>query len=244
MCLDKTPAYALVLPFIRQVFPEARVIVLTRHPLATLASYAHSFFDSNYEAALRYNPIVQRYVPALAAAIREGAEPILHVRYEDLVSNPQTVMAKVYAHAGVPYEAGTIEYGRESKRDASEGLGDPIGVRKHTRPDTASIDKWTRDALADERVLAIMQETVNALAPEDLAACGYPLSKLWNPLERAKQQLAGQPPKRPHEPLTQYRLQRKAIVRMRAWVQRGGLFKRAVELVRRAAHAALDDIPY
>ena len=34
--LDKTPAYALVLPFLTKLYPQARYVVLTRHPLAVL----------------------------------------------------------------------------------------------------------------------------------------------------------------------------------------------------------------
>ena len=32
--LDKTPAYALVLPFLTKLYPQAKYVVLTRHPLA------------------------------------------------------------------------------------------------------------------------------------------------------------------------------------------------------------------
>src|SRR5215470_6087924 len=49
--LDKTPAYALVLDFIARLYPAAKYVVLTRHPLAVFSSFAESFFDSNYEAA-------------------------------------------------------------------------------------------------------------------------------------------------------------------------------------------------
>jgi len=37
--LDKTPAYALVLPFLTKLYPKARYVVLTRHQLAILSSY-------------------------------------------------------------------------------------------------------------------------------------------------------------------------------------------------------------
>jgi len=37
--LDKTPAYALVLPFLTKLYPHAHYVVLTRHPLAILTSY-------------------------------------------------------------------------------------------------------------------------------------------------------------------------------------------------------------
>ena len=49
--LDKTPAYALVLPFLTKLYPDAKYIVLTRHPLSILHSYVHSFFGGDYKAA-------------------------------------------------------------------------------------------------------------------------------------------------------------------------------------------------
>jgi hypothetical protein len=42
--LDKTPANALVLPFLAKLYPRARYVVLTRHPAAVFASFAESFF--------------------------------------------------------------------------------------------------------------------------------------------------------------------------------------------------------
>src|SRR5262245_34163565 len=59
--LDKPPANGLILLFIAKLYPRARYIVLTRHPAAVFSSYANSFFDGNYEAARRFNPILNRY---------------------------------------------------------------------------------------------------------------------------------------------------------------------------------------
>src|SRR5262249_42652243 len=50
--LDKTPAYALVLPFLTKLYPHAKYVVLTRHPLAVLSSYVESFFDGDYPVPL------------------------------------------------------------------------------------------------------------------------------------------------------------------------------------------------
>ena len=71
--LDKTPANALVLPFMERVYPEAKYIVLTRHPAAIFASYANSFFDGDFKSALNFNPILSRYIPAMAKFLRETA---------------------------------------------------------------------------------------------------------------------------------------------------------------------------
>ncbi|MBN2307620.1 MAG: sulfotransferase, partial [Candidatus Hydrogenedentes bacterium] len=131
VCLDKTPAYGLILPFMMKVFPDAKYVVLSRHPVATFASYAKSFFDDDYEAAQNYNPILNRYIPALAHFVRQGEVSHIHVRYEDLVSDPEEWVGKIYDYIGVPFERDTIDYGeRKPEQEAQKGLGDPIGVRK------------------------------------------------------------------------------------------------------------------
>ena len=67
----KTPAYALVLPFLVRLYPRARYIVLTRHPAAIFSSYSASFFDNNDQEAVHFNPVLARYVPAIGGFLRE-----------------------------------------------------------------------------------------------------------------------------------------------------------------------------
>ncbi len=76
LLLEKTPAYALVLDFLAKLYPKARYVVLTRHPLAVWSSYVDSFFDGDFEAALGAQPAPRalrarhRALPARAAACR------------------------------------------------------------------------------------------------------------------------------------------------------------------------------
>ncbi|TMA36949.1 MAG: sulfotransferase, partial [Deltaproteobacteria bacterium] len=103
--LDKTPAYALVLPFLVKLYPEARYVVLTRHPLAVLSSWVESFFDGDYQVALDHNPLLARYVPALARMLRERPVPFVHVRYEELVREPEANFRRICEHLDIPFEA-------------------------------------------------------------------------------------------------------------------------------------------
>lgn len=236
ICLDKTPAYGLVLPFLMKVFPDAKYVVLTRHPLATFASYANSFFDGDYQAAQTYNPILNRYVPAIAAFLRQTDVPFFHVRYEDLVREPEVWMEKVYAYIGVAFEHETIDYGEkpvdESRR---KGLGDPIGVKQHARPTTGSIASWVEDLASDAARLKLMREVIAQLDPDDLSAYGYPIETIWKPLE----DLGDAKPAPKKSPLTKYRLQRKLIVKLRAIARTGGVFRRMIERVRLACEVLL-----
>jgi len=217
VCLDKTPAYALVLPFMMKVFPDAKYVVLTRHPIATFASYANSFFDGDYQVAQNYNPLLNRYVPAIAAFLRQDQVPFIHVRYEDLVKDPEAWMEKIYGHIGVPFEKDTIEYGvRGPAPRERKGLGDPIGVGRHSRPTTKSVKKWVEDLVSDPAKLELMQTIIGQLDPDDLATIGYPVAELWRPLEEAE----GSAFKPKKQKKSGYRLKRKLIIGLRARAQK------------------------
>ena len=229
ICLDKTPAYGLILPFMQKVFPDGNYVVLTRHPLAMFSSFANSFFDGDYQVAQQYNPIINRYVPALAAFLRQDEVPFFHVRYEDLVKAPEEHFARICEHIGVPYEESAVNYGEQpADTTHQQGLGDPIGVKQHTRPQTGSVKKWARELATDPAKLKLMRDVLNQVDPDDLETIGYPADTIWKPMEELPEDL--QPPKPPK--LDRYRLQRRAIIRLRQWAQRGGPFRKLLERVR------------
>lgn len=227
-CLDKTPAYALVLPFLARVYPDAAYVVLTRHPLAIFSSFANSFFDGDYREAHVFNPIIERYAPAMAAFLREEQTPKIHVRYEDLVREPEAWFEKICAHIGIPYEPDAIEYGKKESGEKRPGLGDPIGVGQHSRPNTGSVKKWVAELATDPEKLALAKKIVAAVHPDDLALLGYPVDTLWKPLEEAGDSVeAPKPPK-----LTRYRLERRMIMRLRGLAQRNRIVRNTLKKVR------------
>lgn len=180
--LDKTPANALVLPFLMKVYPKAKYIFLTRHPGAIFASYANSFFDGDYQAAVDFNPILSRYIPAMAQALRDNAAPILHVSYEETVSQPEETLQKISAFLDIPFEPEALDY---KKADVAEGLGDPLGVAKHDRPVASSKDKWVLELAADKQKFEIVAKQLAALTPEDLDTWGTPKETLWTMMSEA-----------------------------------------------------------
>ena len=238
ICLDKTPAYGLILPFLMKVFPDAKYVVLTRHPLATFSSFANSFFDGDYQVAQKYNPLLNRYVPALAKFLEQDELPFIHVKYEDLVKNPEMWMGKIYDHIGIPFEKETIDYGSHSRDESAEkGLGDPIGVQQHSRPSTGSVKKWVEELGRDSNKLSLMQTIIGQLDPADLDTIGYPVDSLWKALEDAEGQSFS--PKK--QPMSRYRLKREVIIKVRGLAQSSGAFRGLLKKIRLAADVLLRD---
>jgi len=230
--LDKTPAYALVLPFLTRLYPRARYVVLTRHPLAVLSSYVESFFDGDYAVAVAHNPILARYVPALARMVRERPVPLVHVRYEELVRDPETHFRRICEYLGVPFEAEAITYGDSG--EAPKGLGDPTGVARHSRPVTSSVSKWAAEIAANPSTLALVSRLVDELDPLDLDTLGYPRARIVEQLEAAR----GAPvPVKRDAPL-RYRLERRLLVGLRRNIHHNAL-GRALKRLRFALDVVL-----
>lgn len=225
--LDKTPANALVLPFLAKLFPRARYVVLTRHPAAVFCSYAESFFDGDFAAAERFNPILARYVPAMGRFLRQREVPMVQVGYEALVQDPAGELRRVCDFVGMPFEPDMIEYGRHSF--AGKGLGDPITVNRQTRPVTESVEKWADELVSRPTDLARLRRMVDGLDDRDLETWGFPRASLWQPLERAAER--GSRPKPRPATLDRFRLERKLLVWLRRDIQTSN-FGRLVRQVR------------
>jgi hypothetical protein len=208
--LDKTPAYSLVLPFLSRLYPKAGYVILTRHPLAILSSYVNSFFDGDYEVAMEHNPILERYVPALAKMLRDKPVPFAHVRYEEFVEDPEAGFRAVCDHLGLPFEADAINY--KGKSDEFQGLGDPIGVGQHDRPVTSSIKRWAVEIASKPETLDAVMRILERLEDADLEILGYPRAEIVTDLDEAGR--SGEKPAKRRQPL-RYSLERKTLIRLR-----------------------------
>jgi len=207
--LDKSPDYALVLPFLTKLYPGAHYVVLTRHPLAVFTSYVQTFFAGDYQWVLHHQPVLARYVPPLARMLRERPVPFVHVKYEELVCDPETHFRRVCEHLGIPFEAEAIAYGENG--GASKGLGDPTGIARHTRPVTTSVSTWAAQIAANEETLRMVSGEVDELDPADLATLGYSRDQIVAQLEAAR---GASMPLKPTLPM-RYALERRLLTRLR-----------------------------
>lgn len=237
ICLDKTPEYVTVWPFLVEVFPDARYVVITRHPGAILSSFVHSFFNGDYLAAYRHDRVLDRYIPAIAGFLRQRAVPYVHVRYEDLVRDPVPIMRSVFGFMSLPFEAQTIEYQQEDSRaSARSGLGDPLGVGKWTRPTALNADRWTADFVADGIPRRLLRDITLRLDPADLSAIGYPLDEFWSPIDGIA---GGETGARQSQPWNWYRLNRWLIAQGRSLARRHPRVRRGLQQARLACDVFL-----
>jgi hypothetical protein len=140
--LDKTPRYYLILEELKEIFPQAHFILLLRNPLAVLSSILRTWIGRQWLNLSDYREDLLRAPYLLREAASDTGPKVVTVQYEELVRHPQSEIAVLCEHLGIEVESGIIEYGSEDREKWT--FGDPDSVYEHSKPQTSSLEKWTR----------------------------------------------------------------------------------------------------
>jgi hypothetical protein len=125
----KSPVHLHSLPTLRAVFPDARVLVTHRDPLAVLGSvsslvatprYAHSDRVDLTEIGGYHADLYHRSLDGLVDLAADGVlepAPVVHTRYDGFLTDPLDVISTVYEGMGRELTAATVDAMR-AYRDA------------------------------------------------------------------------------------------------------------------------------
>ncbi|WP_458246558.1 sulfotransferase family protein [Streptomyces sp. MAI_2237] len=117
--VDKTPPNALIWPRLHRCWPNARYILLLRHPGAVIASLTDRRTDPDH-AAIRAE--VLGYAERLEEARRNLDAHVL--RYEDLTADPEGATHALCDYLGVAWEPAMLDYGGKDHGTFRPQLGD------------------------------------------------------------------------------------------------------------------------
>ena len=137
--IDKTPRYSLIAEEIFKTFPDAKFIVLWRHPLAVAASMcktADRGFWYPEEHAVDMYPWMLR----LDAFTRKHQEQVCVVRYEDLVVDAANQLKIIGKYLGWDRLEDSLD--RPLPESSGGRLGDATGVKKFNSVSTNSLRQW------------------------------------------------------------------------------------------------------
>ena len=144
--VSTTPDNFWDLPLIHRLFPEAPLIHITRHPLDTcLACFFKEFGNGVYAFTNSLKDLGAYFVKyqEMVSCWRDTHNiPMLEVCYEDMVRNPVSVQAKLFAYVG-------LEAPNQEIREAVSSLGfsaSQVGRWRHyelqIKPLKDVIDDW------------------------------------------------------------------------------------------------------
>ncbi|KAK0340963.1 hypothetical protein LTR94_028350, partial [Friedmanniomyces endolithicus] len=115
---DKMPLNEVDAPLIRLAFPDAPLLLMRRHPLDTLVSVMAHDMTHGANCAYRLEDAAHHLagVSDVVADYRDrlGIAPLI-VRYEDLVTDPETQVARVMAAIGLPPHPAQRDFHRQSR---------------------------------------------------------------------------------------------------------------------------------
>jgi hypothetical protein len=101
-----TPQDYLHLPRLQQAFPNGKFIFVMRDPRSVLLSYKNSGYVEGYFDSSRYHPVLQALAWKSAMHCfwqNQKQDNILLVKYEDLVSDVNRVLADVGSFIGTKF---------------------------------------------------------------------------------------------------------------------------------------------
>ena len=138
--LDKTPRYYNIIPELKEVFPESKVVILLRNPLSVLSSVIKTWVGKNWAQLQLLREDALRAPAMIVQAMQQLGDRAIIFRYEPFVQNPEVELSKLCARIGIPFEPDMLEYGLKPK--PAGRMGDSVGVHQHSRPVNTSLDKW------------------------------------------------------------------------------------------------------
>jgi len=117
---DKTPEYVSILPFLQEVFPTAKFIMLYRHPMDQVHSNVKSGLgikdrigsfanevDTDYIAGSRYWVEQTERMIEFEKAFPDATH---RIRYEDMCENPEDFLRPMFDFLGEEWEPEVLEY--------------------------------------------------------------------------------------------------------------------------------------
>lgn len=117
--VDKTPSNSVIADRLRSCWPDARFVILLRHPASVFASLMDTRPDRERAATIRE---ALAYLEPVEEARKNL--PGLVVRYEDLTAEPERVTRELCAHLDVSWDRRMQDYGRMYHGRIKAGLGD------------------------------------------------------------------------------------------------------------------------
>ena len=180
--LDKTPRYFFIIPDLYRLFPDARFIFLLRNPMAVLASELTTYVKGDWPVLGVFQSDLLLAPRLILEGIKLLGEKAITIHYEQFVSEPERNISALCERLGIHFHEEMLDYGHTP---APKGkMNDPVGIHRHTRPSTGSVDKWKRMA-EDPQSRHFALSYLEHLGPEIIERFGYSFEEIHGELKGA-----------------------------------------------------------
>lgn len=177
--LEKTPRYYLILDEIADIFEDAKMIFLFRHPLAVLSSMIHSF-NGGRLGDYRHHIDAVKGPHLLAAGYRKYGGSAIAVHYENLVTCPEDTIRRICDYLEIEYTPSMVE--DFSRVHLGGVMGDAIGSKQYNNVETVTREKW-KTVLGTTYRRNYARRYINALGRETIKTLGYSIDGIRDEID-------------------------------------------------------------
>jgi hypothetical protein len=171
--LDKTPRYCFVAEEIKNIYPDAKYIVLWRNPLSVISSRFHSF--GNKWRIYNYKVDLYQGLSSLIKFCEKNSEEVILLNYENLVRDPKEEFSRVFKHLELePNESVLSEF---HKLDLKGSQGDRTGRYQYDAVSEEPLEKY-QETLCNPLRRYWAAKYIRWIGKERLALMGYELDEL------------------------------------------------------------------
>jgi len=174
---DKNPIHSLFTKELSELFKNSKFIYISRDHRDNILSFKKVKFDFNHAAILAqrwksYNRNI------LSVYERDGSD-FLRVKYEDLISSPESILRGICDFLGVDYFGKMMEFNKrkESTRSWHANLNQPI--------DANNLNKWENEMSPKDLMIA------NYICASTADKLGYETQRDSFPIRYLSQYLLG-----------------------------------------------------
>lgn len=156
---DKSPSYIRHLPLLKQLFPNAKFIHITRDVRDYCLSIHKAWGKNMIRAAQRWADYVHK---ASQDSMMLG-DDYYEIKYEELIDDPGTILKAICDFLGIEFKIEMLDLSKPT-----ENLGDTKGTRNIV---SSNKEKYQKLMNADT------QKKIEMIAAHTLSQCGYPVIK-------------------------------------------------------------------
>lgn len=157
---DKAPHNFLHIPLIRLMFPEARIIHCTRHPLDTCLSCYFRLFSGGNEYAYDLINLARHYKDYMRLMQHWQQSlgiPMLEIRYEDIVTDQETYSRAIMEYCGLEWSEQCMTFYKTRREVPSASFDqvnkpmykDSIHRWRHYEENLAELLRYIGDIVTD-----------------------------------------------------------------------------------------------
>lgn len=169
--LDKTPRYYFVIDELYEVFPDAKYILLLRHPLAVLYSILKTWVHGDLSKLVMYRHDLIAALESAVQLLDSDRENKCVIRYEEMLESPSATVQRFCRYIGMDFSENMVsDY---FSVDASDWIfGDPVHAKLKNKIDKSSEEKW-HEGLTSSQTWRFYYDYLQFIGKANFEKLGY-----------------------------------------------------------------------